>query len=220
MRHKKITDRLGRFSSLRKATVRDIAKSVLKYQSIVTTLARARATSKLIDRLVSLGKEGNLTSRRRAFAILGDHDLVKILFTEIAPRYRNRLGGYTRIFSLSGRRGDNASQAVLELTEKVIKEKVKIEKPKKETVKPTEAAVEAVPTAEAEKPVLVEKPKPRPEVKKKPEVKKPSRQAGGEKPQPAEKPKPKEIEKPKVKAEKPKGLFGGLGKLFKRQKDI
>lgn len=216
MRHKKITDRLGRFSSLRKATVRDIAKSVLKYQSVVTTKARARATCKLIDRLISLGKGGSLAARRRAFSLISDHDLVKILFTEISPRYRNRQGGYTRVLPLWGRRGDNASQVVLELTEKVIKEKIKVEKPRKETVRPPSQEIPEVKPVEAEVPAQpVEKPKPKPEVREKP-VKKAKIP---ERPQPVEKPKPKEAEKPKPKAEKPKGLFGGLGKLFKRQKD-
>ena len=138
MRHKKNTDRLGRFHSLRKATLRDLAKAVLKHQSVVTTRARAKVARKLVDQLICLGKEGSLSGRRRAFAVLGDHDLVKVLFSEIAPRYKNRSGGFTRIMYLLSRKGDGASQAVLELTERVVIEKIKKEKPKKAETVPAE----------------------------------------------------------------------------------
>ena len=136
MRHKRNRDRLGRSYSLRKATLRDIAKSVLVNQSVVTTQSRAKVGRRLIERLISLGKEGSLAARRQAFAILCDHQLVKALFTQIAPRYRNRQGGFTRIVLLMNRRGDNASQVVLELTEKIIKEKIKKEAVKKEEPQP------------------------------------------------------------------------------------
>jgi len=227
MRHRKVIEKLGRNSSLKKATVRDLAKSVLIYQSITTTTAKAKVARKMVDHLISLGKENTLASRRRAFAILCDHNLVKTLFNEIAPRYKSRTGGYTRIFALLERRGDNASQSLLELTEKVIKEKIKREKPKKEETRPT---VEEMPT---EKPIAEEKPKPapkpKPESKPKPVVKKEKAKEGPvEKPvektveKPAEKPKAKEIEKPKA-PERPKegkakgGLFGGLGKIFRKK---
>jgi large subunit ribosomal protein L17 len=235
MRHKRTTNKLGRNSSLRKATVRDIAKSVLKYQSVVTTSARAKATRILVDRLITLGKANDLAARRRAFSLIGDHELVKILFTEIAPRHHNHKGGYTRILPLLGRRGDNAAQVVFELTEKVVKEKkARAEKPKKEEPKPQAQEIPGVPPVEGEIPVQpAAKPKSKPEAKEKP-ARKPSRPGGEEKPvekagpvekaKPIEKPKPVEkprpVEKPKLKAGKPKGLLGGLGKFFRRQKDI
>ncbi|MDP3142815.1 MAG: 50S ribosomal protein L17 [Candidatus Omnitrophota bacterium] len=221
MRHRKVSERLGRNFSLRKATIRDLAKSVLVYQSIVTTTAKAKASRKMVDRLISLGKDGSLAAKRRAFSILCDHNLVKILFSEIAPRYKNRLGGYTRIFALLQRRGDNASQSLLELTEKIVKEKkARAEKSKKEEVGPV--AEEMV----AERPMAEEKPvtPPKPKLESKPAAKKEkpkerSKEKSIEKPQPKEVEKPKEAEKPKE--EKPKrGLLGGFGKIFKRRKDI
>jgi large subunit ribosomal protein L17 len=218
MRHKISKGQLGRSHSLRKATLRDIAKGVLKYQSVVTTRARAKVARKLIDRLISLGKEGSVSSRRRAFAVLGDHGLVKLLFSDIALRYKKRPGGFTRIMYLLDRKGDGASQAILELTERVIVEKVKKEKPKKEAAQEAPARKEAAPAVET-KPL----PEARPEIKEKPAVK-PPKPSG--KPKPEEKPKakiaekPKETERPKQKEEKPakKGLFGGIGKIFKKQR--
>lgn len=228
MRHRKVSERLGRNFSLRKATIRDLAKSVLVYQSIVTTTAKAKVARKMVDRLISLGKEGSLAARRRAFSILCDHDAVKTLFLEIAPRYKNRVGGYTRIFALLQRRGDNASQSLLELTEKVVKEKkVRVEKPKKEEVSPVAEEMVAEKPVVEEKPVPLPKPKPEPKPKPKPKpaVKK-EKPKERPKEKPIAKPQPKEVEKPKgaekPKAEKPKGkggLFGGLGRIFKRHKE-
>ena len=118
MRHKIAGNKLGRNSGLRAATVRDVAKATLINQRICTTKAKAKEARKLVDRLITLGKKGALAHRRRAFAVLCDHALVKDLFEKTAPRFRNRNGGYTRIITLSLRRGDNAQLAYLELTEK------------------------------------------------------------------------------------------------------
>ena len=103
---------------MRAATVRDVAKATLINQRICTTKAKAKEARKLVDRLITLGKKGSLAHRRRAFAILCDHSLVSELFNKTAPRFRERNGGYTRIISLSLRRGDNAQLVYLELTEK------------------------------------------------------------------------------------------------------
>lgn len=118
MRHQIAGNRLGRNSSLRKATVRDIAKATLIRQRICTTKAKAKEARKLVDRLITLGKKGTLAHKRRAYAILNNHKLVSQLFNETAPRFNKRQGGYTRIIPLSQRRGDNAELAFLELTEK------------------------------------------------------------------------------------------------------
>jgi len=118
MRHGKAGKRLGRNSSWRKATVRDIAKATLIRQRICTTLTKAKEARKLVDRLITLGKKGTLAHRRRAFAVLCDHRLVSDLFRKTAPRFSTRQGGYTRIIPVSNRRGDNAALAYLELTEK------------------------------------------------------------------------------------------------------
>jgi len=118
MRHQITGNRLGRNSSLRKATVRDIAKATLIRQRICTTKAKAKEARKLVDRLITLGKKVALAHKRRAYAILNNHKLVSQLFNETAPRFNRRQGGYTRIIPLSQRRGDNAELAFLELTEK------------------------------------------------------------------------------------------------------
>lgn len=118
MRHKIAGNRLSRNRSLRKATMRDMARSVLVDQRICTTRAKAKEARKFIEKLITLGKKDTLAARRRAFAILCDHSLVSSLFTNTAPRFRNRMGGYTRIIPFNKRIGDNAQMVFLELTEK------------------------------------------------------------------------------------------------------
>src|SRR6185295_17044125 len=118
MRHKISGNRLSRNKSLRKATLRDLAKATLIDQRICTTSAKAKEARKLVEKLITLGKKDTLAARRRAFAILCDHSLVSSLFKETAPRFKNRLGGYTRIIPFNQRIGDNAEMVFLELTEK------------------------------------------------------------------------------------------------------
>lgn len=132
MRHGIVGNKLGRNSSARKATVRDIAKATLIQQRVCTTQAKAKEARKLVDKLITLGKKGTLADKRRAFAILCDHKLVSNLFTKTSPRFKNRLGGYTRIIPLGNRRGDNAKLAFLELTEK---EEIVVSKPKSAAAK-------------------------------------------------------------------------------------
>lgn len=127
MRHGIAGNKLSRNSSLRKATLRDLAKATLIKQRICTTEAKAKEARKLVDQLITLGKKGSLADKRRAFAILCDHGLVRDLFAKTSPRFKNRIGGYTRIIHLGTRRGDNARLVFLELTEK---EEVIIAKPK------------------------------------------------------------------------------------------
>jgi large subunit ribosomal protein L17 len=111
-------NKLGRNSSWRKATVRDIAKATLIRQRIKTTEAKAKEARKLVDQLITLGKKGTLVHKRRAFAILCDHKLVSDLFNKIAVRFASRHGGYTRIIKFAtNRKGDNAKMVFLELTE-------------------------------------------------------------------------------------------------------
>jgi len=149
MRHGIAGNKLSRNSSARKATVRDIAKATLIQQRICTTQAKAKEARKLVDKLITLGKKGTLADKRRAFAILCDHKLVSNLFTKTSPRFKNRVGGYTRIIPLGNRRGDNARLAFLELTEK---EEIVISKPKS-TAAAKKKDLEAVPSkAETQKP--------------------------------------------------------------------
>src|SRR5271168_4315569 len=118
MRHAKSGNRLSRNQSLRKATLRDMAKAVFLQERICTTRAKAKEARKMIEQLITLGKKDTLAARRRAFAILCDHSEVSQLFTNIAPRFKSRTGGYTRIIPYMQRGGDNAELAFLELTEK------------------------------------------------------------------------------------------------------
>ncbi len=118
MRHQKGGNRLSRNRSLRKATLRDLAKATLIQERICTTSSRAKEARKLVDQLITLGKKDTLAARRAAFAVLCDHGLVSQLFRETAPRFKSREGGYTRIIPYMNRNGDNAEMVFLELTEK------------------------------------------------------------------------------------------------------
>jgi len=138
MRHSKRRLQLNRFTSWRQATLVSLAKAVFIHQKIKTTKARAKAVRPLVEKLITLGKNGSLSAKRRAYKILGDHKLVSLLFKDIAVRFNNRTGGYIRILNLGWRQGDNAQLVLLSLTE--IKEKLpkrpKVETKKKEPQKP------------------------------------------------------------------------------------
>ncbi len=128
MRHGVAGKKFGRNQTLRAATLRDLVKALLINQKIITTKVKAGEARKLAEKIITLGKKGTLAAKRRAFAVLCDHGLVSDLFTNIAPLFANRQGGYTRVIKLAvNRQGDNAERAILELTEKVVKEPVKTE---------------------------------------------------------------------------------------------
>ncbi|MFH1459750.1 MAG: 50S ribosomal protein L17 [Candidatus Omnitrophota bacterium] len=133
MRHRKNIKRLSRQSAHRKAVLRNQVKSFIVKEKIKTTLMLAKESRRLAEKLITLGKRNTLAARRQAFDVLGDRNLVKLLFTEIAPRFINRAGGYTRIVHLGKRRGDNAALVVLELTEQKSPEE-KSKKQKKEKI--------------------------------------------------------------------------------------
>ncbi|NLE64701.1 MAG: 50S ribosomal protein L17 [Elusimicrobia bacterium] len=121
MRHGIAGNSFGRNQKWRQATVRDLVRAVISKERIRTTRAKAAEARKVVDKMVTLGKKGTLAARRKAFALLCDHDLVKRLFDEIAPRFENRQGGYTRIIKFAlNRPGDNAEMVLLELTERIV----------------------------------------------------------------------------------------------------
>lgn len=154
MRHAKHSYSLNKSFSLRKALVISMAKNLLKYQRIKTTRNRAKATRQVIEKLITMGKEGSLAKKRMAYKILGDHQLVSLLFKDIAPRFKDRAGGFTRILNLGPRRGDDAKMVVFELTEiKEAKKKVKAEKEAKA------ASLEIKSESPKEKTAVEEKPK-------------------------------------------------------------
>lgn len=201
MRHRKHTVRFGRQRSHYKATLNHLVIGLIKNKMITTTKVKAKEASRLAEKLVTIAKEKTIANQRRAYSVLRDRDLVKILFDEIAPLFKERKGGYTRVMLIGRRHGDNAQMAILEFVEKPKKEPVakKEAKKKKEPVKP-EAKVE--PKVKTEKKEEIEKTKPRKEkpVQKKEETKKVIEA-------PSQPEKPKEETKPK----KPgffKKLFG------------
>ena len=122
MRHAKKRLQLSRFTSWHDATIRSLARNMIISQSIHTTLTRAKASKQLIEKLITLGKQNTLFARRQAQKVLGEHKLVNLLFSEIAPRFAKRNSGFTRIIGLGKRRGDNAEMVIFELTELKIKE--------------------------------------------------------------------------------------------------
>ena len=107
--------KLGRDSSARKALFRSVLTSFFRHGRIETTEAKAKEVSGLADQLITLAKRGDLAARRTAIARLYDEDVVRKLFDEIAEKYKDRQGGYTRILKLGPRRGDAAPMALLEL---------------------------------------------------------------------------------------------------------
>lgn len=110
MRHKKQGRKLGRSASHRKAMLRNMAASLVQYELIQTTDAKAKELRRLSDKLITLGKRGTLHARRQAFAILGNRELVKKVFEDLAQRdeIATREGGYTRVLKVGNRDSDNA----------------------------------------------------------------------------------------------------------------
>lgn len=132
MRHRRQTKRFNRNPKERKAMLENLVSSLLIHQQITTTLEKAKEARKLAERVITLGKDDTLHARRQVFSYLQDHTLTSKLFKEVAPRFKSRKGGYTRILQLERRKGDGAQLALLELTEKEIKLKETKTKPKKE----------------------------------------------------------------------------------------
>ena len=118
MRHGKSGRKLNRDSSHRKAMFANMAASLIRHEQIVTTLPKAKELRPYVDRLVTLGKRGDLHARRLAVARIRDEDAVKKLFETLGPRYGNRAGGYTRVLKAGFRYGDSAPMAVIELVER------------------------------------------------------------------------------------------------------
>ncbi|MCX7771395.1 MAG: 50S ribosomal protein L17 [Proteobacteria bacterium] len=123
MRHQRKTRTLGRNTSHRIAMIKNMVVSLIKNGRIETTEARAREARRFAEKMVTLGKRGDLHSRRLAFAFLRDDDALTKLFSEIAPKFNNRKGGYTRILKLGNRLGDSAPVALLEWIDYVVPEK-------------------------------------------------------------------------------------------------
>ena len=136
MRHQLSGKRLGRDSAKRKALLRSLVSSFLEKERIRTTLAKAKSTRPVAEKMITLGRNDTLHSRRQALGYVYKKSVVKKLFEDIGPRFSERPGGYTRIIKLGPRKGDGAEMALLELVDKEFKKKKK----KKDKLKEAKAA--------------------------------------------------------------------------------
>ena len=107
--------KLGRHTDQRRAMLRNLVTSFLKHGKIETTVTRAKETRSIAEKMITLGKRGDLHARRQVLAYVTEEDVVKDLFDNIAPKYAERNGGYTRMYKVGPRRGDGAETVILEL---------------------------------------------------------------------------------------------------------
>jgi large subunit ribosomal protein L17 len=117
VRHARSGRKLGRDSSHRKALYANLAGALIEHGRIKTTEAKAKAVKPLAEQMITLGRRGDLAARRRAVSVLRSKDVVHQLFAEVAPRFADRPGGYTRIVKLGPRQGDAADMVYLELVD-------------------------------------------------------------------------------------------------------
>ena len=154
MRHNKSGRRLGRTTSHREAMFRNMVTSLLQHEKIQTTDAKAKELRPLAEKMITLGKRGDLHAVRQAAAYIRDKKVVTKLFATIAPRYKDRQGGYTRIIKLGIRPGDTAAVSIIELVEEELTLKTKkvaakpAAAPQVKVVEPAAAAVVAAAAAE------------------------------------------------------------------------
>ena len=141
MRHGNSGRKLGVTSTHRKAMFANMAVALIKHEQITTTLPKAKDLRPIVEKLVTLGKRGDLHARRKAIAEIRDVPMVKKLFEVLGPRYKDRNGGYTRIMKAGFRYGDNAPVAVIEFVERDVEAKGKDSGPVQER------AEEAAPAA-------------------------------------------------------------------------
>ena len=202
MRHGKAGKKLGRTPSHRRAMFRNMVTSLLKHERIVTTEVKAKEIGRLTEKMITLGKRGDLHARRQAVAFIRSNEVVKRLFSEYAQRYASREGGYTRVLKLEPRAGDNAPMALVELVDRPIiesKEK-KADKAKKETKPKKEAKPKKETKAKEKKEVKEKAEKDDAKPKKKAPAKKATAKKAGE--DTAAKAEPKKKAPAKKKADK------------------
>ncbi len=118
MRHGKVHRKLGRKPEHRKAMFANMCAALIKHEQIVTTLPKAKDLRPIVEKLITLGKRGDLHARRQAVAQLRDAAMVKKLFDVLGPRYKDRNGGYTRVLKAGFRYGDNAPVGLIELVDR------------------------------------------------------------------------------------------------------
>ena len=198
MRHRKRRTRLGRQSAHRIATLANMAKSVLERQRIKTTHSKAKEARRLVEKLITIAKDDSLAARRRAYRVLGDRTLVRKLFKEIAPLFKDRSSGYTRIIPFTFRKGDGAPTVFLELTEKKLEDKPKPVKKSKKT-KETPGSSESKPGKSHAAPAAGE---------------------GAKEVKPVEDVKKEKVKKEFRKTEKQKGFFKKVKGFFRRKSNM
>lgn len=118
MKHNITYRKLNRTTSHRKALLMNLSNALIKHEQITTTLPKAKELRPYVEKIISLGKKGDLQSRRKTISILQDENNVKKIFNIIAERYKKRSGGYTRIIKIGNRFGDNAPTAIIELLDR------------------------------------------------------------------------------------------------------
>jgi large subunit ribosomal protein L17 len=138
MMHAKTGRKLHRTESHRKALFRNMVTSLLEHEKIETTDAKAKELRKVADRMITWGKRGDLHARRLSRRVITSNKVVQKLFSDLAPRFKDREGGYTRIIKVGRRKGDNAPVSIIELTaQREVKAPAKGKKPaKKKTAEP------------------------------------------------------------------------------------
>jgi large subunit ribosomal protein L17 len=191
MRHRVAGRKLSRHTQHRELMFRNMLVSLLQYERIKTTLAKGKELRRWADKIISLGKQGTLHARRRVFALLRDEGIVKKLFDEIAPKFKDREGGYTRVYRLGWRQGDGAPLSLVELVTYTAPEEKK-----KSTIKKAKEVLQKVAPKKKEKVEKKEKEKEKEKGKEKKE----------------KKVKKEEKEVPKGKKEKPKKKSEGKAK--------
>ena len=125
MNHGRAKRRFNRTHEHRKAMFANLCQALIKHEQIVTTLPKAKDLRPVVEKLVTLGKRGDLHARRQAIAQIKDVDLVRKLFDTLGPRYKERHGGYTRVLKAGFRYGDNAAMAVIEFVDRDVSAKGK-----------------------------------------------------------------------------------------------
>tara|TARA_B100000029_G_C17398165_1_gene896023 strand:- start:348 stop:767 length:420 start_codon:yes stop_codon:yes gene_type:complete len=118
MRHLKSKRKLNKTSTHRKAMLSNMAVALIKHEQIQTTLPKAKELAPYVDKLITLGKKGDLSSRRKAYSLLPEKEWASKLFDELSERYKDRKGGYTRVLKAGFRYGDSAPMAVIELIDR------------------------------------------------------------------------------------------------------
>lgn len=144
MRHAVAGRKLGRTTSHRKATFANMAAALIRHEQIQTTMPKAKELRPVVERLITLGKRGGLHARRQVLSVLRDTALTEKLFSTLAQRYGTRKGGYTRVLKSGHRHGDMAMMAVIELVDRDVEAKGKIDRER------TAAAQAVAEKAEAE----------------------------------------------------------------------